>query len=145
MVGRGAARGRRHGSPGENARQHGHRSLPDRAVAVVRERRQALMAEGFANVAADAFVFTGRSGKPFGRRNTLRAWQEATKAALGVPLRLHDLRTTFASRLAANNVDVPTAQALLRHARPSTTLDVYTRLQGDAATKMARMRAALNA
>jgi hypothetical protein len=41
--------------------------------------------------------------------------------------------------------DVPTAQAPLRHARPSTTLDVSTRLQGDAATRMARMRKALDA
>jgi integrase len=117
--------------------------LSDSAVAVVRERRGALMADGFGKVAADAFVFVGKTGQPFGRRNTLRAWQAATKAALGESLRLHDLRTTFASRLAARNVDVPTAQALLRHARPSTTLDVYTRLQGDAATKLERMRSAL--
>ena len=103
------------------------------------------MADGFANVAADAFVFVGKTGQQFGRRNTLRAWQQATKAALGESLRLHDPRTTFASRLAARNVDVPTAQALLRHARLSTTLDVYTRLQGNAATKLARMRTALEA
>ena len=53
------------------------------------------------------------------------------------------LRTTFASRLEANNVDIATAQALLRHANPSTTLETYTRLQGDSAAKLARMRAAL--
>jgi len=60
-----------------------------------------------------------------------------------VSLRLHDLRATFASRLAANGVDVATAQALLRHAKPSTTLDIYTRIQGDSAAKLKRMRAAL--
>jgi integrase len=42
-------------------------------------------------------------------------------------------------------VDVPTAQALLRHANPSTTLNIYTRVQGDAAARLARMRAALDA
>jgi integrase len=60
-----------------------------------------------------------------------------------VSLRLHDLRATFASRLAANGVDVATAQALLRHAKPSTTLDIYTRIPGDSAAKLKRMRAAL--
>jgi integrase len=119
--------------------------LSDGAVAIVKERRRVLMASGFDSVAPDAFVFTGRTGQPFMRRNTLRAWQDATVAALGVSLRLHDLRTTFASRLAANGVDVATAQALMRHARPSTTLDVYTRVRGDAAAKLERMRAALEA
>ena len=57
-------------------------------------------------------------------------------------MRLHDLRTTLASKLAANLVDMPTAQALLRHTRPSTTLDFYTRVQGDAAARLERMRKA---
>jgi integrase len=73
----------------------------------------------------------------------LAAWQRATKATLGEPLQLHDLRTTFASRLAANGVDVATAQALLRHAKPSTTLDIYTRIRGDSAARLERMRAAV--
>jgi integrase len=89
-------------------------------------------------------VFTGRNGQPLGRRNTLRAWQVATEAALGEALRLHDLRTTFASRLAARRVDLPTTQALLRHAHPSTTLDVYTGMLGGAEARLERMREALN-
>ena len=109
----------------------------------MKERRRVLMRSGFAAAAADAFVFTGVNGQPLMRRNALRAWQHATKAALDEPFRLHDLRTTFASRLAANNVDVATAQALMRHARPSTTLDVYTRVRGDTAAKLERMRLAL--
>lgn len=87
----------------------------------------------------------GESHSPLNRRNALRAWQAATEAVFGSHLRLHDLRTTFASRLAANGVDVATAQALLRHARPSTTLDVYTRVQGDAEARLERMRKALEA
>ncbi|HEU0248585.1 MAG TPA: tyrosine-type recombinase/integrase [Gaiellaceae bacterium] len=87
---------------------------------------------------------SGKNGQPLQRRNALRAWQEATTEVLGEALRLHDLRTTLASRLVASGVDVPTAQALLRHARPSTTLDVYTRVQGDAAARLERMRAAID-
>ncbi len=119
--------------------------LSSAAVAVVREQRRRLMQRSFNAAAADAFVFTGRNGQPLSRRNALRAWQTAAEAALGERPRLHDLRTTMASRLAANNVDVAAAQGLLRHARPSTTLDVYTRVQGDAAARLERMRRALDA
>ena len=115
------------------------------AVAIVKERRRALMRASFSAAASDAFVFTGRRGQPLSRRNALRAWQSATERVLGERLRLHDLRTRIASRLAANLIDVPTAQALLRHARPSTTLDIYTRVQGDAAVRLERMRKALDA
>jgi integrase len=113
------------------------------AVSVVREQRTTLLGRSFALAGADAFVFVGPDGLPLRRNRALLAWQRATRATLGESLRLHDLRTTFASRLAANNVDIATAQALLRHANPSTTLDTYTRLQGDSAAKLARMRAAL--
>lgn len=120
--------------------------LSTAALAIVRKQRRKLMQRhGFTAASADAFVFTGRLGQPLGRRNALRAWQDGTKAALGEALRLHDLRTTFASRLAANNVDIATAQALMRHARPWTTLDIYTRVRGDAAARLERMRAALDA
>ena len=132
---------RRRERPGrEDLRQHGdHPSLAGRSR-IVKERRRTLMRRSFTAASSDAFVFTGRNGRPLTRRNALRAWQVATKDVLGNPLRLHDLRTTFASRLAANRVDVATAQALLRHARPSTTLEVYTRVQGDAVARLERMR-----
>jgi integrase len=119
--------------------------LSSMAVRIVEAERRKALRRGFTAASPEAFVFTGRNGQPLARRNTLRAWQNATEKVLGEPMRLHDLRTTFASRLAARNVDVPTAQALLRHARPSTTLDIYTRVQGDAAARIDRMRAALDA
>ena len=119
--------------------------LSARAVEVVKRQRQQLMRNGFLVIASDSLVFVNCNSEPLSRYEALRHWQNATQATLGVPVRLHDLRTTFASRLAANGVDVPTAQALLRHARPSTTLDVYTRLRGDAAARSERMRAALDA
>ena len=119
--------------------------LTTTAVEIVKERRSELMKTGFGTATADAFVFVGLNGQPLRRHRTLAAWQRATRATLGVSLRLHDLRTTFASRLAANNVDIATAQALLRHAKPSTTLDIYTRVRGDDLAKLERMRAALQA
>ncbi|TML49769.1 MAG: phage integrase family protein, partial [Actinobacteria bacterium] len=73
--------------------------LSQAAVAIVKERRRTLMRRSFTAASSDAFVFTGRNGRPLTRRNALRAWQVATKDVLGNPLRLHDLRTTFASRL----------------------------------------------
>jgi integrase len=119
--------------------------LSQAAVAIIREQRAVLLRRGFAFASSDAFVFVGLDGRPFRRHRPLAAWQRATKATLGEPLRLHDLRTTFLSRLAENGVDVATAQALARHAKPSTTLDIYTRVRGDASAKLERMRAALEA
>ena len=120
--------------------------LSPAAVAIVRERRQQLMRDcGFHAVAADAFVFTGRGGNPFGRRNTLRAWQDAAEKTLGFEPRPHELRGTFISRLVERNVDAPTVQALARHARLTTTLDIYTRVRGDKEARLERMRDALNA
>lgn len=41
-------------------------------------------------------------------------------------IRLHDLRHTGASLLLANNVDVVTVSHRLGHAKPSTTMDIYS-------------------
>lgn len=118
--------------------------LSSGAAEVVRKRRAELMRSGFAAAAADAFVFTGRSGRPFGRRNVLRSWQAAAEEALGFRVRVHELRGTFISRLAERGVDPPTVQALARHSRLTTTLDIYTRVRGDADARLDRMRAALD-
>ena len=46
-------------------------------------------------------------------------------------LRAHDLRHTFASMCYDANVDVKTAQALLGHATPQITMQVYTHLSDE--------------
>ncbi|MBR4442553.1 MAG: site-specific integrase [Clostridia bacterium] len=46
-------------------------------------------------------------------------------------LRAHDLRHTFASMCYDANVDVKTAQALLGHATPQITMQVYTHLSAE--------------
>jgi integrase len=50
------------------------------------------------------------------------------------PLRVHDLRHTFASHLMVDlKLDVAQVSRILGHARPSITLDTYTHLFDQAA------------
>jgi integrase len=69
------------------------------------------------------------------RRGLRRA---AENAGLNVdgepPLRVHDLRHTFASHLIVDlKLDVAHVSRILGHARPSITLDTYTHLFDQAA------------
>jgi integrase len=76
----------------------------------------------------------------------MRASWNACSASVGIDesLSSSSLRVEVGSvRLAATRRCVPTAQALLRHANPSTTLDIYTRVRGDQAARLERMRDAL--
>jgi integrase len=66
--------------------------------------------------------------KPSGRvfqamsDTTLRRWWVKARESVGMPtLRVHDLRVTFARRLAKRGVDLKTIQALLGHATPTMT------------------------
>lgn len=53
--------------------------------------------------------------------------------------------TTFTSRLVEHDIDVATPRALLRHAQPSTTLNAYAGMRGNADARLERMRKALDA
>jgi hypothetical protein len=70
---------------------------------------------------------------------SLRAQGLAAKTIAGAlvpqpPLRLHDLRHTFASHLIVDlKLDVAHVSRILGHARPSITLDTYTHLFDQAA------------
>ena len=64
----------------------------------------------------------------------------------GLPMRIepftaHQLRHTCASNLYEAGVDVLSAQHLLGHAKPSTTMDIYTHLRNKS---MAEQRDKLN-
>ncbi|WP_455684363.1 tyrosine-type recombinase/integrase [Thomasclavelia sp.] len=50
------------------------------------------------------------------------------KAKCGVKFNFHMLRHSYATTLIMNNVDIKTAQELLRHSSFNTTLDVYTHI-----------------
>jgi integrase len=86
------------------------------------------------------FVFATALGMPLGYRNVERRGlrRAAEKARLNPegqpPLRIHDLRHTFASHLIVDlKLDVAQVSRILGHARPSITLDTYTHLFDQAA------------
>src|SRR5439155_5162847 len=81
------------------------------------------------------YVFATRLGTPLGYRNVERRGLTHAAKEAGLereelaPLRLHDLRHTFASHLIVDlGLDVAQVSTILGHARPSITLDTYTHL-----------------
>lgn len=86
------------------------------------------------------YVFATALGTPLGYRNVERRGltRAAKRAGLNAegrpPLRVHDLRHTFASHLIVDlKIDVAQVGRILGHARPSITLDTYTHLFDQAA------------
>jgi integrase len=76
--------------------------------------------------APDALVFTSPRGCILQERNVHRGWYRLRRAAGVSPLRMHDLRHTFASRAIGAGVSIPRVSAWLGHAQIATTLAVYT-------------------
>ena len=117
------------------------------AIAVVREQRGVLLRRGFAfsprRTRSCSSGWTGSRSDATGRSQRGSARHQAM---LGEPLWLHDLRANV--RLAAGGEQRGRghgAGAAAATAKPSTTLDIYTRVLGDATAKLERMRAALDA
>lgn len=86
------------------------------------------------------YVFATGVGSALAFRNVERRGlrRAAEKASLNrpgeAPLRVHDLRHTFASHLIVDlKLDVAHVSRILGHARPSITLDTYTHLFDQAA------------
>ena len=86
------------------------------------------------------FVFATGLGTPLGYRNVERRGLRRAANNAGLvkdgdpPLRVHDLRHTFASHLIVDlHLDVAQVSRILGHARPSITLDTYTHLFDHAA------------
>jgi integrase len=75
-------------------------------------------------------VGTGLAFRNVERRGLRRAADKSRLNRLGdAPLRVHDLRHTFASHLIVDlKLDVAHVSRILGHARPSITLDTYTHL-----------------
>ena len=70
---------------------------------------------------AGIYVFADpKTGKPFGSVKT--AFLTALKKSKIPPLRFHDLRHTFATRLVATGVDLLTVKELLGHSNISMTM-----------------------
>jgi integrase len=67
-------------------------------------------------------------GRAAGAIGPLRERWVATRKAVGLDLRFHDLRHAFASALIAQGCDVVTVSHAMGHATPSITLNVYGHL-----------------
>ena len=71
-------------------------------------------------------LFPSPAGR-FLRPSTVAAWFKERMAEVGVPdATPHSLRHTFATGLLGQGTDLRTVQELLRHSRPTTTLENYS-------------------
>lgn len=87
--------------------------LNNRALEVLKAREKVKHINGY--------VFYNGNGNRIDARNLLRAYYSARKKAGLEDLRFHDLRHTFATRLAQAGVDLYKVQKLMRHKTPLMT------------------------
>lgn len=85
-------------------------------------------------VAAEGDKFRGTWPTPAGDQTELfktkaQAVKAVSRHAEG-GLRFHDLRHSYASWLITSGVSVPDVQRVMGHERPTTTLMIYTHVQG---------------
>jgi integrase len=115
-------------------------------VAKLREHRKCQLEERLAwgpAYAAEDYVFTREDGVPYSPDHVTRAFRKAVKRAGLPPIRLHDLRHTWASLALAAGVNPKVVSERLGHATVSFTLDTYSHvmpgLQEDAAARVAAL------
>ena len=90
------------------------------------------------------YVFAGSRGAAVGYKLTRRVFAEACERAGLADVRLHDLRRTVATNLAASGLGDFAIRDMLGHA--STVMaNRYVRLAGDALTETAERAAAMTA
>lgn len=86
-------------------------------------------------------VLLDHRGLPWTEQVLKDAWNAAKKrAGITRRFRLHDLRHTFACRLASDGVSLPTIQVILGHRSPKAT-ERYARVSPDAAVAQVRQQA----
>jgi integrase len=77
-------------------------------------------------------VFTTRYGTPIEPRNFQRSWQARCDRAGVRSITVHDARHTCATLLADLDVHPRVAMRILRHARFSVTMEIYTQVTSTA-------------
>ncbi len=77
-------------------------------------------------------AFTTRYGTPIEPRNFQRSWQTRCDRAGVRPITIHDARRTCATLLADLDVHPRVAMQILRHARFSVTMEIYTQVSSTA-------------
>lgn len=103
--------------------------LPAEAIAALKAYRirqhEDRLAHG-PDYADYGLIFATHLGTALSARNLIRAFKRLlAQAGLPASVRVHDLRHTAASLLLAFGIDVPTTAAILGHAQPSSTLNIY--------------------
>jgi integrase len=119
-------------------------NIEPRIVAALRRHRAAQLEERFAAGGAWAdpdLVFTTETGAPIDGRTLIRKWFRPLLRRAGLPpIRLHDLRHTYASVALAHGVHPKVVQEAMGHSTIAVTLDLYSHvvptLQRDAAREM---------
>lgn len=118
--------------------------IEPRVVATLRRHRAAQEMER--RVAGEAWaendlVFTSSTGAPLDGRHLIRAWFRPLLKKAGLPpIRIHDLRHSYASIALARGVHPKVVQEAMGHSTIAVTLDLYSHvvpsLQRDAAKEM---------
>lgn len=105
--------------------------IPELCVSALRIRqaqeRDAREAAGLVWRAA-TLVFTTAYGTPIEPRNFNRSWDRRVEKSGVRKITVHDARRTCASLLADLDVHPRVAMAVLRHARFSVTMEIYTQV-----------------
>lgn len=73
-------------------------------------------------------VFTREDGRPMTQKAAHHALKQALKRANLPPMRLHDLRHTYATLLLSQGTHIKVASALLGHSSVQITLDLYSHI-----------------
>ncbi len=81
---------------------------------------------------SSVWVFSNGRGGPLHPQNFRRRfWRPLLESAGLPPIRVHDLRGTYATLLARAGVNPRVAQRLLGHSRIETTLGIYTKVSDE--------------
>lgn len=85
---------------------------------------------------ASGLIFPGLDGKLMTKTHFERGWARLQRS-LGITATPHQLRHAYTTFLLENGVDVVDASAVLGHAQPSTTMDVYNDIRAQRTARAA--------
>ncbi|RJX23101.1 MAG: site-specific integrase [Ammonifex sp.] len=130
-------KGKVHFQPPKTKRSNDAIRISEEVAEILRRHRQTqqeeklLLGEAYQD---HGLVFATKLGTPVNPRNFIRHHFKPALKRAGLPptTRFHDLRHTAATLMPANNEDVATISEKLRHARRSTTVDMYIHSATDA-------------